>query len=199
REQSNAGKLLDGLPQALRSDPIYIYSRIQLLRRAKKINEAAALMLSAPRDPKLIVNGDAWWVERRLVSRMLIDQGDARTAYKIAAGAAAESNALRAEAAFHAGWYALEFLHDPATAKPHFAAVLTASPTPLTQSRGEYWLGRTAAAAGNRAEAADHFRRAGAYPTTFYGQLALAKLGAKRLPLRTPPAADAAVRARFEG
>ena len=50
-----------------------------------------------------------------------------------------------AEAEFHAGWYALEFLHDPATAAKHFAAIQAVSTMPLSQSRAEYWLGRAAA------------------------------------------------------
>ena len=123
--------------------------RIQVLRRADKIEEAAALMLSAPRDPKALVDPDAWWVERRLISRALIDKGDAKTAYRIAAGHAAESPTLRAEAEFHAGWYALEYLGDPATAEKHFAAIASISTMPLSVSRAEYWLGRAAAAAGD--------------------------------------------------
>ncbi len=43
-----------------------------------------------------------------------------------------------------------------------------------------------------------HFRRAGGYPGTFYGQLALAQLGAPRLTLPRPPPADAATRQRFQ-
>ena len=52
-------------------------------------------------------------------------------------------------------------------------------------------------------EAAHHFRNAGAYPTTFYGQLALARLGSKRLTLtraagrRTPPSRPASLRASW--
>ena len=33
-----------------------------------------ALLAAAPRDPQVIVNPDAWWVERRLVSRALIER-----------------------------------------------------------------------------------------------------------------------------
>ena len=68
---------------------------------------------------------------------------------------------------------------------------------PLSLSRAEYWMGRTAAAAGDKAGAAAHFKRAGAYPTTFYGQLALARLGDARLQLSQPPAPGADIRDRF--
>jgi soluble lytic murein transglycosylase len=198
KRQPKAAAGLDALPPAVRNDPIVLYSRIQLLRRDEKYDAAAKLMLSAPRDAALLVDPDAWWVERRLIARELLDEGDARTAYRIAAGHAAESSALRAEAEFHAGWIALEFLKDPTTARRHFLAIQAISTMPLSLSRAEYWLGRAAAAAGDRNEAAAQYRRAGAYPTTFYGQLALAELGVKRLALSAPPAADPALRQSFD-
>ena len=109
------------------------------------------MLLSAPRDPA-IVDGDAFWVERRIVSRALLDKGDAKTAYKLAATHSAETSADIAEAEFHAGWYALEFLGDPNTARKHFLEIERVSEMPLSQSRAEYWLGRAAERAGNAAE-----------------------------------------------
>jgi soluble lytic murein transglycosylase len=197
-DKKKPDKLLAAVPQSARNDPLFIYARIQQARRADRIGDAAALMLAAPRDAKVLEDPDAWWVERRLISRALIDKGDARTAYQIAAGYSAESSAVRAEAEFHCGWYALEFLRDPVTAKRHFAAIQAISTLPLSQSRAEYWLGRAAAAAGDNAESTAQFRRAAAYPTTFYGQLALARLGVKQLTLSAPAPATPAVEARFE-
>ncbi len=195
----SALKTLNALPRAVRSDPLAIYSRIQVLRRADKTKEAAALLVSAPRDAKALVDPDAWWIERRLISRSLIEDGNAKLAYRVAAGHSAELATYRAEAEFHAGWYALEFLHDPAAARKHFAEIAAISTMPLSLSRAQYWLGRAAAAAGDKAEATARFRKAGAYPTTFYGQLALARLGHTHLGLSRPPAPDAGVRARFAG
>jgi soluble lytic murein transglycosylase len=197
KKAPKASAQLEALPASVKRDPLATYARIQHLRRAEKYEEAAKLLLAAPRDRKVLVNPDVWWVERRLVSRELIKAGDARNAYKIAAGHAAESSVMQAEAEFHAGWYALEFLRDPALARPHFKRIEAVSTMPLSQSRAEYWLGRAAVAAGNLSDASAHFKRAAAYPTTFYGQLALARLGASRLSINAPPAASAAAKARF--
>lgn len=196
-KKQKSDKLFAAVPSAKRKDPLYAYARLQSFRRADKLTDAVDVLLSAQRDPKLI-DGDAWWVERRLISRLLIDKGDAKTAYRIAAGHSAESSSSIAEAEFHAGWYALEFLHDPGTAAKHFARIEAVSTMPLSQSRAEYWLGRAAAAAGDQAGAALHFKRAAAYPTTFYGQLALARLGAEKLPIAPPPKPDDNATARFE-
>ena len=198
KRDGKAGAALNALPKSLHKDPLHLYSRIQVLRRAEKIDAAADLMLSAPRDPSVLVDPDAWWVERRVVTRALIDQREYRKAYQVSAGFAGGSSVSRVEAAFHAGWLALEFLNDPQTARRHFAQIQSTSSMPLSQSRAEYWLGRAALKAGDRADAQRQFQRAAAYPTTFYGQLALASLGSKKLPLRFTPRADDTARARFD-
>ena len=193
-----AGAMLDKVPAKLKKDPGYIYSATQYLRRAERYKEAAAMMLTAPRTAEQLVDPDAWWIERRVLSREMLDLGDARTAYKLASEHAAESSANQADAEFHAGWYALRFLNDPVTARRHFAAIQAASTMPLSQSRAEYWLGRSAEAMGDRNEAIAQYRLAAAYPTTFYGQIAAAKLGVKQLSLSNPGSADGATKKRFQ-
>jgi peptidoglycan lytic transglycosylase len=197
KQDKDAGSALDSLPKSVQDDPIAIYSRIQFLRRADEIEPAAKLMLSASRDPDVLIEPDAWWVERRVLAREVMSQKDYRTAYRIVAGHSAQSPESRAEAEFHAGWISLEFLKDPAAAKPHFSVIQTISTRPLSQSRAEYWLGRAALAAGDSEEAERQFRLAAAYPTTFYGQLALSRLGAKTLPLAPQPTPDIAARKAF--
>jgi soluble lytic murein transglycosylase len=194
--QSGGLRQLESLPAAVRSDPLATYARVQALRRANRITDAGNLLVAAPRDPAALIDPDAWWVERRLVSRALNDIGKSQLAYAVAAGHSAQSSALRAEAEFHAGWFALEFLHDPGTAARHFTAVSSISTRPLTASRAEFWLGRSAEAQGNSAGATAHYQRAAAYPSAFYGQLAAARLGRTQIALATP-SPTAAARERF--
>lgn len=199
RQKANAAKGLESVPAALRKDHIYVYARIQVLRRAGKVKDAAGLMVQASRDARMIVDPDTWWVERRLLSRMLVEAGDARTAYTLAANHSTETPAMRADAEFHAGWYALEFLRDPATAARHFTAIATISSTPISLSRAEYWLGRAAAFAGRQELATAHFQRAAVHSTSYYGQLAAARLGGSRLGISHPPAPNRAVVQHFQG
>jgi soluble lytic murein transglycosylase len=195
---SKAGKALDALPSSVKRDALYAFGRIHILRLAGKTDEAARLLAAAPRDAATLVSPDAWWVERRLVSRALIEQGDAKRAYAIAANHAAETPTLQAEAEFHAGWYALEYLHDPATAKRHFATIAAVSKGPLSLSRAQYWLGRSAEAAGDKNTARAQYALAAAYPTTFYGQLAISRIGAGPLRIDPMPQANASTRSRFD-
>ena len=198
KQRAKAAKGLESVPAELRKDHLYTYARVQILRRAGKVKEAGQLLAAASRDANMIVSPDAWWIERRMISRLLIEAGDPRLAYTLAANHSTETPALRAEAEFHAGWYALEYLRDPATAARHFTAIAEISTMPLSLSRAEYWLGRTAAAAGRRELATAHFQRAAAHPTTFYGQLATARLGATRLGIPQPPTPTGAIVQRFD-
>ncbi|HVY20184.1 MAG TPA: lytic transglycosylase domain-containing protein [Bauldia sp.] len=197
RESSKAGPALDALPAGARRDTIYTFGRIQVLRRAGKIDDAAKLLAAAPRDAATLVDPDAWWVERRLISRALIELNNPRLAYTIAANHAAESPTFQAEAEFHAGWYALEYLHNPAMARDHFAAIAALSKMPLSLSRAQYWLGRTAEAAGDPKTARAQYANAAVFRTTFYGQLAAARIGGGPLAIGAPPAANATTRATF--
>jgi soluble lytic murein transglycosylase len=187
---SNARALLDAVPHELHGDAGYIFSKIQLLRREEKFTEAAQLMLSAPRDPGRLYNLDEWWIERRLLSRKMLDVGEHRTAYLIARDAALPSRDIyKTEQEFTAGWIALRFLTDPATAAQHFARIGVGSVNPTTLARAGYWQGRAAEAAGRSQEARAAYTAAAEQSTSYYGQLARAKLGLPQIELNGVPSA----------
>ncbi len=189
---SNAKSLIEGLPSTARQDAGVLFSRIQMLRRADKISEAAQLMLSAPRELAQIYDSDAWWVERRLLARKLLDTKDTKAAakaYRIVRDAAPPTREnLRIEQEFTAGWIALRFLKDPAVAADHFGKITGISPTAL--ARASYWRGRAADAMNKPQEARAHYEQAANYSTAYYGQLARAKLGLFELALAPSPVSE---------
>jgi len=192
KKASNTRALLEAVPHELHGDPGYIFSKIQLLRREEKFAEAAALMLGAPKDPARLYNLDEWWTERRLLARKMIDTGENRTAYLIARDAALPTRDIyKTEQEFTAGWIALRFLTDPALATQHFAKIGIGSVNPTTLARAGYWQGRAAEALGRSQEARAAYTAAAAQSTSYYGQLARAKLGMAQLELNEPPAAKA--------
>ncbi|SDS06430.1 soluble lytic murein transglycosylase [Bradyrhizobium canariense] len=190
RKAPNTEALLEQVPRELRGDAGYIFSKIQLLRREEKFAEAAQLMLSAPKDPGRLYNVDEWWIERRLMSRKLLDVGEYRTAYLIARDAALPARDIyKTEQEFTAGWIALRFLRDPATAAQHFARIGVGSSNPTALARAGYWQGRAAEAAGRSQEARAAYIAAAEHSTSYYGQLARAKLGLPQIALNGAPAA----------
>lgn len=79
--------------------------------------------------------------------------------------------------AWLAGSTAFYNLNRPADAAGMFRRYATAAKSPQTQSKGYYWAGRAALAAGDSATASSYFAKASVFPDQFYGQLALERLG----------------------
>ena len=195
RKAANAKSLLEAVPRELHSDTGYVFAKIQQLRREEKYAEAARLMMSAPRDPARLYNLNEWWIERRLISRKMIDLGEYKTAYLIARDAALPTRDIyKTEQEFTAGWIALRFLNDPSTAAQHFARIGVGSVNPTTLARAGYWKGRAAEAMGREHEARTFYASAAEQSTSYYGQLARAKLRLPQLELNDVPRSRGAER-----
>jgi soluble lytic murein transglycosylase len=75
------------------------------------------------------------------------------------------------------GTVALDRMNRPAYAIAMFDRYARAGKSLQVQTKGNYWAGRAALAAGRVQQANGYFDRAAAYPDLFYGQLALERLG----------------------
>jgi soluble lytic murein transglycosylase len=170
RDDPRTEALVAALPSSLRDDPGLTLDRARSMRRTEHAADAAALLSRTADADNLI----AFWSERNLLARKLLHDGDPQAAYAVVAAYGQLADEQRAEAEFLAGFIALRMLHDPARAEKHFSA-LTASHALITQGRAHYWLGRAAAAAGK--DPKPEYQKAAAFPTTFYGQLAVLALG----------------------
>ncbi len=187
-KSSNAGALLNAVPESARGDAGYIFHKAQWLRRDDKPIEAARLLQSAPRSASQQHNLDEWWTERRLIARKLLDEGEHQAAYVVARDALPPTkDNPRAEHEFTAGWIALRFTNNPQAALQHFAKVGHGTTNPITLARGEYWQGRALEALGRNSEARTHYQAAAQHSTAYYGQIARARLGMGELALRRPP------------
>jgi soluble lytic murein transglycosylase len=140
----------------------------------------------------------AFWNERDRLARALLAKNDEADA-EAAAIVASDPNANPDQAPdslFLTGWILLRRLHDPVRATAQFQALAASSPAVITQGRAYYWLGRAAPTA---AAARAAYTRAAAYPTTYYGQLALQRLGQQVAPrllaIAEPTPTDAAEKA----
>lgn len=185
-----AASVIGAAPAAFKDEPPFLFMQAQQARRADKFDEAADLLAKAPRDATRLGDGDGWWTERRLVARRLLDGGDAKRAYVVAAGHAAEGAAERIDAEWHAGFIALRFEQNAARALDHFTAAAGIAETPISVARASYWQGRAAEALGRREDAEQHYEVAAEHPIAYYGQLARARLGHSDLPLRRATSVD---------
>ncbi|MEA3079867.1 MAG: soluble lytic murein transglycosylase [Sphingomonadales bacterium] len=89
--------------------------------------------------------------------------------------------------AWLAGTAALDRMNRPQNAIAMFDRYAQGGRSLQVRTKGNYWSGRAALAAGRFQQANAYFERAAAYPELFYGQLALERLG------RSVPAPTAAL------
>jgi soluble lytic murein transglycosylase len=186
---------LAAVPAKLRDHPGLVYDRVRWYRRHDEVEKAAALLKSAggATQPKSV-----WWRERAWVARLALREGKPRLAYAVASAYDQTARRQVYEAEWLAGWIALRFLRHPYKARKHFERMNAQARWPISWARGAYWIGRATEALGNRKKAIVWYRKAGEYPSTFYGQFALARLGHRTLPLPKRVTVSAAARAAFE-
>ncbi|MVT64330.1 transglycosylase SLT domain-containing protein [Bradyrhizobium pachyrhizi] len=193
-QSSKAEDTLNDVPADARRDLGYTLCRIQWLLAKNKVDEAARVTIAAESETMAQQDTDQWWRERRILSRKLLDQGEYQAAYDVIRPAAAPDNPYyRSDMHFMRGWIALRYLNDAKTAAAHFAHIDEGQTNPTVLARAAYWRGRAAEALGNSAAMRADYQAAARYPTAYYGQLALARLGRDGgVELRAPsPAASA--------
>ncbi len=156
------------------------WTRFDRLYDRRRWDEAEALLEEITVQPAAL--GDpARWMRRRLVlARRAAREGRSRRAYALASQhhTTPEVGYNYADAEWISGWVALRKLGDPASALSHFERFEAVVETPISLGRGGYWTGRALEALGRADEAGAAYARAAAYQTSFYGQLAAAKIGA---------------------
>ena len=176
-------------PSLVRTDPGYITDKATWLRGAGRVGEARAL-LAAPRSLAKAPTDAEEWLETLLTNARLAESGgDKLTAYNIARqldDALPPGTVIRetplgvrddyTSLAWLAGQLAFKDLGRPAEAARLYRAYGEAARSAQTRTKGFYWAGRAALAAGDRAAANAHFADAAQHYDQFYGQLALERL-----------------------
>ncbi len=179
KEEGNVDKAIRDLQKIapeLADNPGLVYERMRWRRRKGRTEAAADLLKDAAGDP---IRPDKWWKERAILARSLLQKDKPKKAYDITSGhgLTAEDAAQYSEAEWISGWIALRFLNDPDRAYQHFQRMLSSVKFPISVARGAYWSGRAATTLGRTEEAQSFLARAAEHSTTYYGQLARARLG----------------------
>jgi soluble lytic murein transglycosylase len=179
---------LKATPGAGATDWGLAFHKIQQLRRAEKLDEAAKLILSAPIDPDVVVNLDDWWSERQGLAYLALKANKAKLAYQLVSDVGPLSVNPLNEQSFMAGWIALRYLKDVDAAERHFTAFTKTADGPLSRAKAFYWLGRAEEAKGDKEKAKEAYRAAALQSDTFHGLLAMQKLepGRRRITIEPP-------------
>jgi soluble lytic murein transglycosylase len=174
QRRGNVDRALARVPADLRDDAGLVYERLRWRRVKGKYAQARELFVDLPGDLR---RPDLWWHERSILARRALREGLVSDAYRIVKEHRLNGGPEFAEAEWLAGWIALRFLHDADIALHHFQTMFTEVNYPVSRARSAYWAGRTAEARQDRDLARLWHGIAASYPTTYYGQLAAARLG----------------------
>lgn len=179
RDDPSASTLVAALPAPARADPCLVLDLAKWHRRANQDRAALVVWLKEGGPAEAAATDDrrpAFWDERNLLARRMLRANDPAAAYALASSHRQTGEAA-IDAEFLSGWIALRRLQQPDVAARHFRALAALSHAAITQGRAYYWIGRAAAAQGDAAGAQAAYADAAAWPTTYYGQLAVRALG----------------------
>ncbi len=172
-QSGNAPALLAQVQTSWQRDAGLLYEQLRWHRKNGNTEAAIEILLNAPDS---LAHAEDWWMERHIIIRRLMEQKDFRLAYRLAAKNGLSTGFEFVQAEFLAGWLALRFLQRADLAELHFTKLLNEASSPISRARGYYWLGRAHEAMGQHEKAVQAYQSAAALNTTFYGQLAIARL-----------------------
>lgn len=178
RHSRKASAALSRVPAAQRTDAGLIFDRIRY--KSKRGDDAGVreLLRSAPKDAPY---PDKWWRYRHIQVRDAIYKRHYKTAANLIGDYEQLDRGNAAEAMWLKGWLALEYNNRPQKALQAFEQMHRSVGYPVSLARAAYWSGRAAEKLGKTQQANAWYRKAGEHSTTFYGQLALLKLGVNTL------------------
>lgn len=183
--------LILALPEGQRADPGLAMDRFDWRVGARQHEGAQTLLLESSNSADALRVPARWASMRVDYTRLAMRNGDWDRALRLATPHfLTPDNRHYADLEWLAGFAALK-TGDPARALTHFDHLETVVGAAISTSRALYWQGRAHEALGDAAAARTAFGAAADLPGTYYGQLAMEKVG------RTLPAdyavADAAI------
>ena len=174
-EKPNVNELVARVPASLRNNEALMLARIQWRRKNGHDEGAIDLLNKAPSYNRLS-NPEAWWQERHIMARRLMEQKKWGSAYNLVKDHRQKDGFSFAQAEFLAGWLALRKIGKPWEGFQHFERLFNAVESPISRSRGSYWAGLAAETLGHTEIAGQWYRVAAKYQTTYYGQMAAGRI-----------------------
>ncbi|MEM6677135.1 MAG: lytic transglycosylase domain-containing protein [Pseudomonadota bacterium] len=156
------------------------WSAFSRLWRARDYDAAERFLDRVSTGPAALGNPNRWANRRVRLARRAARNGRTALAYRLASRhyTTAAAGYDHADLEWTAGWIALRRMKDPSRALAHFERFEPLVETPISLGRAGYWIGRAAEAQGDLAKAEAAYARGAQHQTSFYGQLAAARIGA---------------------
>ena len=169
-DKSNAPTDVVNITPELSRDAGLLYQRLLWRSRRGDRDGVRELLLQTPKE---VPYPEKWWPMRDRQIRQALGENDVKLASRLLVlhGQNEDSVQYR-EVQWLSGWIALEYLNQPGKALTNFSWLYKNSSTAASKARAAYWAGRAS-------KDDSWFERASAYPTTFYGQVAIVEMNRK--------------------
>ena len=181
QSSKNVNSLVAAVPSNLKNDEGLMYERLRW-RRKNDLDDGAIEILNQSPSFSAMYNPSAWWKERHIIVRRLIEKRQYKKAYQLASAHKQKEGFPQAQAEWVSGWLAINFINEPWKAFEHFEKLYKNVSSPISKSRGAYWAGRASENLKHPEIAIQWYNVGARYPETFYGQLSAEKINLK-LPL----------------
>jgi soluble lytic murein transglycosylase len=179
QKKKNAKSLYKKIPKKYYT-PGLVYQYLNLCKKSLPSSSEIVSLISSVNNNKEYA--DKFWKTQSYLAREFIEKKKYKDAYKIASAHFANSASNKSDAEYLSGWLALRFLNESKLALDHFRKFNRIVKTPISKSRGIYWLARAHEAEKNQESATRLYKLASTkYSYTFYGQMALIALGETKI------------------
>ena len=172
RRKGNVDNAIKKVPKNLLKDEGLVFERIRWRRKARLEKSALDLLISYN---DKITQPKKWWTEVNYHSRKQISYKNYKTAISLLTKYNRNTEEFYYKSSWLIGWLSLTFEKDPKTAYENFTRMFENVKTPISKARSSYWAGKSAEISGDNLSADIWYNRAAAFPSTFYGQLAIKK------------------------
>ncbi|MEE8658940.1 transglycosylase SLT domain-containing protein [Sorlinia euscelidii] len=166
----------DALPPALQHRSRVLLPYLRWLRLAGRQDEAVRLWKSVAFTVQAAHPSHGWMQERLRLAYDLLAAHDVPSALAmVRAPRPGGATSANLDAHFLAGWMALKQTHEYVQAEHEFA-LLSRQTNIIQRARGNYWMAQARLAQGDVVVGTQMLHKAAHFPTTYYGQLAIAAL-----------------------
>ncbi|MBY8976444.1 lytic transglycosylase domain-containing protein [Rhodobacteraceae bacterium NNCM2] len=179
-EEIYVGKIGSGGSGGLSAQAAANWRAFLDLYGAKKYDDATIYLAGVSGSIEQLGSPPRWADRRRRLARRAAREGNGQLAYQVASQhyLSAHDGYNYSDLEWISGWVALTQLQDPGRAAGHFERFAASVETPISRGRAGYWVGRSYEALGDQAKAREWYKMGAEHQTSFYGQLAAAKIDA---------------------
>lgn len=177
KKDTSAAKAIKLVLIHSKKNPDVLLDVVRWFRKEYKTDQAIKLLESLDSTAEK-ENPLPWWNERHILARRLMEEGNWKGAYQLILGHKLKKGEAFANAEWLLGWLELTKLKDYEKAINRFIELHGNVSMPVSKARMAFWAAEALTAINAEDRAKEYYKKASAFPGTFYGQIAISRLKA---------------------